>query len=135
MALYETQPSGVITGVFFAEDAHEAGLRELWTWMGDSGVSADRYSSYFAGRTKGFAVRISKAEPLIRPITLREARNLDKGFRPPQSFLYLSDGSELANEILGRLPSARNDQGGPWFPRTAMAVRGIPFPRASLAQL
>jgi len=103
VAIYETRPRAAITGGFFVDEALHASVESLWDWMGDSGVSRERFERYFGSRDHGFAIRIRDAHRIYPEISLEHATAQDRSFRAPQSFLYLRSGSRLAKSIECRL--------------------------------
>lgn len=91
VVMYETSPTKAIVGVAVVEGIDDGPTERLWKAARNSAkVSRAEYVSYFAGVSKGSAIRLSGARRLQRPIPLTELQRLAPLFRPPQSWCYLS---------------------------------------------
>lgn len=88
--IYSTMPEGRIVGEFKVGAILHCEVEELWVRTQDyAGVSHERFSDYFGDKQEGFALKIESVQVYDDPINPRQAL---EGFRPPQSFCYLSDG-------------------------------------------
>ena len=63
---------------------------ELWRLHGaDIGLSGPEFDAYFEGRDRGVALLLEHPERRATPIPLHTLQQAH-GFRPPQSFAYVS---------------------------------------------
>jgi predicted transcriptional regulator len=86
--VYCTKPVGMIVGEFDIEEIIEGNPKMIWNKTKDrAGVCRKFYSSYFLGREKGYAIKVSKKLMYSNPIDPHE---LFDSFSPPQSFFYIS---------------------------------------------
>lgn len=86
--VYSTKPEGKIVGELFIEEIINDDPELLWSrTRHESGISHDFFQEYFGGKTEGYAIKISKAILYDEPI---DPLDIDKSFRPPQSFCYVS---------------------------------------------
>jgi hypothetical protein len=53
-------------------------------------LTRSEFDAYFAGTNRAVAITISDVRALARPASLDELQRRWVGFRPPQSFRYLS---------------------------------------------
>lgn len=87
IVIYATQPVGKIVGEFQVDGIMENRPQQLWEkTAGFSGISKEKFKSYFAGRDHGYAICIGKPveyESAINPLEVIPR------FIPPQSFRYL----------------------------------------------
>lgn len=89
--LYASAPKMALVGYAVVEEIISASVRGLWrTIQAESGVSKTEYNQYFLGADRAFAIRFSCLGALSEPIALQELRLHLDGFRPPQSFRYLT---------------------------------------------
>lgn len=88
VVVYSTKPEGMIVGEFTVEAILEKDPAELWKETHQvSGITKEFFDQYFAGRERGYALKISA------PILYEEPINpfdLFSSFVAPQSFKYLS---------------------------------------------
>lgn len=92
--LYVTLPVGAVTGRarVAAIDADEPSA--LWRrHRSAAGLSQARFTAYFAGSPRGFAVHLSHYEPL-RAVDLATLRRALPGFVAPQSFRFVDDEAQ-----------------------------------------
>ncbi len=92
LAVYATLPVQQLVGVARIEQILVASPSQLWNQTaGRAGVTHDEFRAYF--REAEMATGIVLAEPLRlpAPVSLARLRTAWPGFRPPQSFLYLTD--------------------------------------------
>src|SRR5581483_9144192 len=74
--LYESGGRGVV-GCFDVAEVILKPIPELWETVGDQAASEARFTSYFAGRLVGFAIRISNPQKFSDPISLTKLRHID----------------------------------------------------------
>jgi predicted transcriptional regulator len=104
--IYESSPNrrlvgrGQVTSI----DADEPSV--IWDRHGhNTGLSREEFNGYFRGTNRAVAIKIHNVSPLTRPASLEELRARWTGFRPPQSFRYLSP-SQVARLTLASPASA-----------------------------
>jgi predicted transcriptional regulator len=84
--VYASSPLSVIIGEFQIEKIILEDLDMLWnTTQRHSGISREYFTEYFTGKTKGYAIKITKPLLYKIPVSLQETY----GKKPPQSFFYL----------------------------------------------
>lgn len=90
VAVYVTQPVGLIIGEFDVDDIIEASPERLWETTRDhAGISREFFDAYFAGRDTAFALKVGDVRRYDAPIDPEEV--LDN-FTAPQSYMYVDDG-------------------------------------------
>lgn len=89
--VYVTGPVSAIRGSFTAGSIEQGTPISLWRRFGaKSGLSREELLGYFSGKTIGFAIPINNPKCLRRDIPLQEIVGLLRGFRPPQSYRYIT---------------------------------------------
>lgn len=89
--IYATSPARSLVGSCCVDFIDSRTLRELWRLASvRAGVSRREFQEYFTGLTEGVALHLSSAQRAETPVSLALLRRLVPGFRPPQSFAYLS---------------------------------------------
>ena len=88
VVVYASSPTCKILGEFTIEDVLSLDIEELWMATRHGGaIDRAYFDSYFAGRSDGHAIKISRAFRYEAPLCLRR----DFGIRtPPQSFRYVA---------------------------------------------
>lgn len=87
--VYASAPRKQIVGKIYVEDIIEDTPQNLWiSFQKNAGINQNDFFSYFAGKDKGFAIKIKQFEPFDNPINPYEAK---ANFVPPQSYAYLSN--------------------------------------------
>jgi predicted transcriptional regulator len=88
LILYSTSPVQSIVGYAQLEDVVGLALTELWKRFGKAAaVTEDEFRSYFAGASRGFALRIKDVCVFKNPIHLTDLCD-EFDFSPPQSYCY-----------------------------------------------
>lgn len=84
--IYSTAPEKMVVAEAEVEEIIEDDLEDVWSLTGDfSGISYDFYMSYYKGKDKAVAYKLSKVKKYKEPKPLS-----DYGLRyAPQSFVYL----------------------------------------------
>ena len=84
--IYATMPIGKVIGEFAVGQVLKASPEELWNdTHHHSGISRERFLSYFKGRSFGVAIGVEKARKYAEPV---ELSSLTDGVAP-QSFRYI----------------------------------------------
>ena len=87
IVVYATAPVSRVIGSFRIEDIYEGSPTELWErTKAAAGVSKQKFDEYFGGRTRAFAIKVSRPTLFNKPEPL-------SSFLPsntaPQSFCYI----------------------------------------------
>lgn len=99
VVVYSTKPEGMIVGEFTVEAILEKEPAELWKETHKvSGITKEFFDQYFAGRKRGYALKISAPVLYERPIN---PFDLFSSFVAPQSFKYLSGEENEMTLALG----------------------------------
>lgn len=95
--VYASAPISRVIGVFYIDDILEMEPTELWsrTRYG-AGISEDYFYEYFSGKTRGYALRVEKADLFDQP---KELGYLFGIHHPPQSFRYVSSGAKNKTQL------------------------------------
>lgn len=88
--LYASGSERALVGTCVVRSVARYSTDELWRRHGaDTALSRTEFDSYLDGRDCGVALLLERPEPLAAPIPLHTLRQA-LGFRPPQSFAYVS---------------------------------------------
>ena len=89
--IYATAPVQRIVGFAKIARVTQGTPTQLWrlTQEGDGGISRSKLFAYLGSSRTGVAIELSKVTPMPGGIDPRLC--LGRGFRPPQSFRYLSE--------------------------------------------
>lgn len=91
---YVTLPVGAVTGRARVAEIDADDPMALWRrHRSEVGLSHDRFAAYFAGRDRGFAVRLAGYETL-QAVELATLRRALPGFVAPQSYRFLYGEAE-----------------------------------------
>jgi predicted transcriptional regulator len=89
--MYASSPARELVGVGHVERVDIGPQDEIWREHGHAtGLTRDEFDRYFAGAGRAVAITVSNVRHLKKPKSLAELRRRWSGFRPPQSFRYLS---------------------------------------------
>jgi predicted transcriptional regulator len=108
---YVTLPVGAVTGraLIAQTDCDEPAA--LWArHHARVGLSHDRFAAYFAGCSRGFAVRLEDHESLD-PVALAVLRSVFPGFVAPQSYRFIHEAAWRA-VIRAARPITREERKG-----------------------
>lgn len=88
--LYASSSARALVGTCVVRSVSRYPVDELW-YLHGAGTAPSRteFDAYLQGRDSGVALLLESAEPLAAPIPLHTLRQAH-GFRPPQSFAYVS---------------------------------------------
>jgi predicted transcriptional regulator len=91
--IYASSPRREMVGRGRVVTVESAPHDEIWTRHGRSlGLERHEYDDYLAGTSVATAISVADVERLQPRLTLAELRTRIAGFRPPQSFGYLTPG-------------------------------------------
>jgi len=106
--VYASEPIKRIIGEFEIEDILHDELPALWIkTRNHAGISERRFFEYFAGKPKGYAIKVKTATMYDDPLPL----NRFMVSSPPQSFCYLDEFESkpaLYHNSIGPLAGGRN---------------------------
>jgi predicted transcriptional regulator len=89
--VYVSSPTKELQGAFEVGKMISAAPSTLWRKVGkQSGITRTEFLNYFRGKTKAHGLVIKRAWKLSGSIGLSTLRRRKGGFRPPQSFHYIS---------------------------------------------
>jgi predicted transcriptional regulator/DNA-binding XRE family transcriptional regulator len=87
--IYSTSPTSALTGTARIQDVQRLAVPDLWKKHRSGACLHKReFEDYFAGLDSGYAIVLTSAKPLPRPVGLPELRERF-GFEPPQSYQYI----------------------------------------------
>lgn len=87
VVIYASSPVQRVIGEFLIEDILSMRPADLWeVTSSGSGVEREYFDDYFAGRDRGYALKVSQPRRYREPLELRSHFAIS---RPPQSFCYL----------------------------------------------
>ncbi len=88
IVLYMTSPIMKIVGIASVKDIHVGAPTTIWEKTKKSGgVTRKFYRDYFKGKKQAYAIELKDVQPLNYWI---DPKQIDKGFRAPQSFKYIN---------------------------------------------
>ncbi len=88
VVVYSSSPVKQVVGFFKILDIDEASPEQLWRRYSQvGGIEKSDFDRYFAQAPRGVAIKVGKVHVLSQPLPLSL---LQPGFRPPQSYAYLS---------------------------------------------
>lgn len=86
--IYTTSPTRALTGFAKIRAVQRLSIRDLWETHHDAAcLQKSDFEAYFSGVDRGYAIMLTSAKPLTRPVGLSELRKRF-GFEPPQSYQY-----------------------------------------------
>lgn len=98
--IYVSSPVKSLMGALLVTNVVELPPNKLWLKTnGRAAVNRAEYDEYFAGAKMGYAIEFSRCWQLAQPVSLTTLRARRRGFRPPQSFRYLS-GADLGTFLV-----------------------------------
>lgn len=87
--IYSTSPTSALTGSARIKEIQRLSVSELWEKHRSAVCLRKReFEDYFFGLDRGYAIVLTSAKPLNRPVGLPELRERF-GFEPPQSYQYI----------------------------------------------
>ena len=87
--IYSSSPMKKIVGTFEIGKILEDHPTDLWENVKDyAGINDREYFSYFAGKSRAFAIEIQNLQKFNNPIDPYETM---PGFVPPQSYCYMDE--------------------------------------------
>ncbi len=96
VVVYESAPTKAIVGSFKIRTVLKRTPMEIWnSFKHDIGILEEEFFQYFRRREWAFAIKVSNPKKFKKQISLQELRELDELWRPPQSFCYIKEDSEM----------------------------------------
>lgn len=87
--IYSTSPTSALTGSARIKDVQRLAVPDLWKRHRRGACLHKReFEDYFSGLGRGYAIVLTSAKPLPRPVGLSELRERFD-FEPPQSYQYI----------------------------------------------
>jgi predicted transcriptional regulator/transcriptional regulator with XRE-family HTH domain len=88
--IYTTSPTSALTGFARIQEVQRLAVPDLWQrHRAAACLRKGDFEAYFSGLERGYAIVLTSAKPLSRPVGLPELRERF-GFEPPQSYQYAS---------------------------------------------
>lgn len=89
--VYVSSPVMALMGGFEVESVISGSPRQVWCAVnGRSGLTRAEFDEYYEGAKRAFAIVLKRRWKLKEPVRLRQLRQKRTGFRPPQSYHYLT---------------------------------------------
>jgi len=89
--VYMSSPVRALVGEFIVQRVLSSSVDDLWDIVRDcAGITQEHFEEYYSGTDLGCAIFVAESKRLPRPIELDDLRRIWSGFRPPQSYAYLS---------------------------------------------
>lgn len=105
--IYASAPSKSIIGVFQVAEIITEPVNSLWRTVNAKAlVTKEQFESYLYGISHAHAILIAHVLKLVNPISLDYLRLIWPGFRPPQSFRYLSPTDSRAFGLMSAVHQA-----------------------------
>jgi len=96
--VYVSSPTKALMGAFEVDSVTGGSPRQIWEkFNGKSGLTKSEFNDYYEGAKQAFAVVLKRLWKFEKPVKLTQLRRNRSGFRPPQSYHYLT--FEEANRI------------------------------------
>ena len=104
VVIYSSQEDKAIVGEFRAGRIARCSLEELMSITGyeDDPDAVSWFTAYYATRSLCSAIEVTSSIKYSSPISLLDIRGHLHDFRPPQSFMYITPGSDVDNLISER---------------------------------
>lgn len=98
--MYVKIPVGSLVGSATVKNVIRSSPNTLWRRVGAiSGLSRDEFFEYFEGADEGVALMLENVEKFNVGISLRELREVEKGFQPPQFFIRLDSEHPILSAV------------------------------------
>ncbi len=91
MLIYATSPKKTLVAAARVARVQVESPETLWRSVKKvSGVTLQEFEAYFDGAKQAVGLWLDQVAPLSRPVPLEKLRQRWPGFRPPQSFCYVT---------------------------------------------
>ncbi len=91
LIIYASSPRQCILGIVAVRRIHQGTPQATWrTTLHGAGISRTDFLEYFAGADKAYAIEIDPAST-VRLGNEVSPQQIIRGFRVPQSFMYVSE--------------------------------------------
>ncbi|MHA1357892.1 MAG: hypothetical protein ACTSRC_07275 [Candidatus Helarchaeota archaeon] len=102
--VYESSPTKAIVGSFKINKILKNTPQAIWNaFKNEIGISQVEFFAYFKQKQWAYAIKITQPQEFKEHISLEELRELNESWRPPQSFCYLKNDSEVNSLIKNQL--------------------------------
>ncbi len=89
--VYVPSPQKALVGAFEVKRVIEGIPQHFWTDVKqDAGMTLEEFQKYYAGRSLGFAIFLSKTWTFSRPVNLDSLKRMWPEFQAPQGYRYLT---------------------------------------------
>ena len=95
--IYSTGPVRAVIGTFVCGEIVEARVATLWRkYRSIAGVAKQTFEEYFRGLDEGSAIEVAAHSRWERALDIDAIRSRVVGFTPPQSYMFIRQGTPLA---------------------------------------
>lgn len=99
--IYASAPKMGVVGIARVKRIIESSPQEMWDrYSPVLGIDKQRYDEYYRGLKRAIGIELDSVRSLSSPITLKELRDVDASFHPPQIYRYVT--SEQICIVLSR---------------------------------
>ena len=96
--IYETSPVSALSGAIKVKEIISDHPNVLWKKIKlNAGISWEKFSQYYEGKSKGFAILIKDVFIFPNVIELCNLKKIMPAFHPPQSYIYLENDTIISN--------------------------------------
>ena len=89
--VYVSSPTKALMGAFEVDSVTGGRPSQIWKrFNGKSGLTKPEFDDYYEGAKQAFAVVLKRLWKFAKPVELTQLRRNKTGFRPPQSYHYLT---------------------------------------------
>lgn len=89
--VYASSPVKALVGAFYVDKVVKAAPQALWGQVKEAaGITREQFDSYYRGATIAYGIFVQEARQLPRQVRLDFLRDMFSGFRPPQSYQYIT---------------------------------------------
>lgn len=91
MIIYASAPTMGVVGIARVKKIIEMSPKEMWEQFSlVLGIDKTRYDEYYSGLNRAIGIELDSVRSLSTPITLKELRDVDASFHPPQIYRYVT---------------------------------------------
>lgn len=89
--IYASAPTMGVVGIARIKQIIELHPQEMWEQYSPMlGIDKQRYDDYFSRLIRAVGIELDSVRSLSTPITLKELRDIDASFHPPQIYRYVT---------------------------------------------
>lgn len=108
VVVYASTPIQAVIGEVQVDRIIEEQPDALWEQVEkDAGISREQFDSYYMGTNKAYGIYLRTSRRLPIPVNLKSLRRAWSGFRPPQSYRYLTSDQVGSIQYIGHWEKRR----------------------------